>query len=202
MADQTTYDSVVQAFVKAYVFARRKMEGAGDENGKPKPEPVFPVIEEINRGNCAQIFGDLFQLLDRDDAGYSEYSIDADADLRKFLAKKGKESLCDIDANALSTRYGIEADLGKAIVAGEKLVLPPNFLTRATMNTSDQSLFPIDSASKRRWDWEYVPIAKPDKDWKIDVGGEKYNWWSSLKKSMMQSRPRRAPRTSNSAISS
>lgn len=151
-----SYEFVAQAFVKAYVLAWRKMAGAGDESGKP--EPVFLVIEEINRGNCAQIFGDLFQLLDRDDAGYSEYPIDADADLRKFLAKKGEESLGDIDANALSTRYGIEADLAKAIVAGEKLVLPPNFLIRATMNTSDQSLFPIDSAFKRRWDWEYVPI--------------------------------------------
>lgn len=158
VVEQITYDFVAQAFVKAYVLAWRKMEGAGDENGKPKPEPVFLVIEEINRGNCAQIFGDLFQLLDRNDAGYSEYPIDADADLRKFLAKKGEERLGDIDANALSTRYGIEADLAKAIVVGEKLVLPPNFLIRATMNTSDQSLFPIDSAFKRRWDWEYVPI--------------------------------------------
>ena len=68
-----SYEFIPQAFIKTYVLAWRKMNDAPDgEDGKPNPEPVFLVIEEINRGNCAQIFGDIFQLLDRDDAGYSE----------------------------------------------------------------------------------------------------------------------------------
>ena len=98
--------------------------------------PVFLVIEEINRGNCAQIFGDLFQLLDRKN-GYSEYPIDADEALRMYLQESLKASqrsdICDI------------------VRRGEKLQLPPNLYLWATMNTSDQSLFPIDSAFKRRW---------------------------------------------------
>lgn len=192
-----SYEFVAQAFVKAYVLAWQKMAVASDdESGKPKPEPVFLVIEEINRGNCAQIFGDLFQLLDRNDAGYSEYPVDADADLRKFLGQKKAaaeneaKGLGDIDANALATRYGIETDLAKAIVEGRNLVLPPNLLIRATMNTSDQSLFPIDSAFKRRWDWEYVPISEPEVAQKRkivcawDNGGvhvvKRFDWWTFL----------------------
>ena len=68
------------------------------------------------------------------------------------------------------------------IKSGKKLVLPPNLCIWATMNTSDQSLFPIDSAFKRRWEWEYVPIEDANKNWKIDVGGVKYKWWSFLEK--------------------
>ena len=71
-----TYEFVAQAFLQAYIDAWKNRE-----------EPEFLIIEEINRGNCAQIFGDLFQLLDRGDDGYSEYSVRADKDLQKHLAK-------------------------------------------------------------------------------------------------------------------
>lgn len=119
-------------------------------------ENVYLIIEEINRGNCAQIFGDLFQLLDRDENGKSEYTIKADADLRTFL----EDNLgCD----------------NPGIKDGE-LCLPSNLYIYATMNTSDQSLFPIDSAFKRRWDWEYEPIKNKNTDWVIDIDGLKYRW--------------------------
>lgn len=65
-------------------------------------------------------------------------------------------------------------------MAGEDLLLPSNFYIWATMNTSDQSLFPIDSAFKRRWDWHYVPISNAGKNWVIDVNGAKYDWWKFL----------------------
>ena len=119
---------------------------------------VYLVIEEINRGNCAQIFGDLFQLLDRDVSGVSEYTIKADADLKAFLEEE----------------LGADSD---AIKDGE-LCLPSNLHIYATMNTSDQSLFPIDSAFKRRWDWEYEPIKYKNIDWVIDIKGEKFSWVS------------------------
>ena len=144
--DIITYKFIPQAFINAYMQAYRKPN-----------ENVYLIIEEINRGNCAQIFGDLFQLLDRDENGKSEYTIKADADLKAFLedelSEEGKEGLKD----------------------GE-LCLPSNLYIYATMNTSDQSLFPIDSAFKHRWDWEYEPIKYKNTDWVIDVDGLKYRW--------------------------
>lgn len=148
------YSFIPQAFLNAYIRAYQTKEN------------VYLIIEEINRGNCAQIFGDLFQLLDRDAKGVSEYPIKADADLKVFL----------------------EEELGEdnpGIKDGE-LCLPSNLYIYATMNTSDQSLFPIDSAFKRRWDWKYVPIAKGNDNgvelnWMIEVGDDKYDWWTFVK---------------------
>lgn len=148
--DTITYEFVPQAFLNAYMQAYRKPY-----------ENVYLIIEEINRGNCAQIFGDLFQLLDRDENGVSEYTIKADTDLKVFLEEKlGKD------------KPGIED--------GE-LCLPSNLYIYATMNTSDQSLFPIDSAFKRRWDWEYEPIKYKNEDWVIEVQEDTYSWVSFQK---------------------
>lgn len=145
------YSFVPQAFLNAYMQAYRKPE-----------EKVYLIIEEINRGNCAQIFGDLFQLLDRDDYGKSEYCIKADADLKSFLEEElGEDNI--------------------GIKDGE-LCLPSNLYIYATMNTSDQSLFPIDSAFKRRWDWEYEPIKYKNTDWKIVIDNTEYSWVSFQKK--------------------
>ncbi len=198
-----SYEFIPQAFIKAYVLAWKKMNDAPNgEDGNPNPEPVFLVIEEINRGNCAQIFGDIFQLLDRNEAGYSEYPIDADEDLRKFLSRPDdKGGLGGLDADAISTKFGVDKKEVELIRDGKHLMLPPNLLIRATMNTSDQSLFPIDSAFKRRWDWKYVPITEgKDKNgqpmkWKIKftvpahyVGEHQvaakdyvYDWWEFLR---------------------
>ncbi len=162
-----TYDFEPQAFIKAYVKAWQNQE-----------EPVYLVIEEINRGNCAQIFGDLFQLLDRKD-GVSEYPVNADAALAKYLNDT------------------LEGDASEGILNG-KLKLPANLNIIATMNTSDQSLFPMDSAFKRRWDWVYIPTTPPagkernmtlhigenykDFDGKtIAVGDYEYRWTEFLK---------------------
>ena len=145
--EEIAYSFVPQTFIKAYTQAYKKPN-----------ENVYLIIEEINRGNCAQIFGDLFQLLDRDDNGVSEYPIKADSDLKMYLEEELKNH-------------------PDGIKDGE-LCLPSNLYIWATMNTSDQSLFPIDSAFKRRWDWEYEPIKYKNKDWVIEIAGNKYSWIS------------------------
>ena len=181
--DKISYKFVPQAFVKAYVEAWKRYTDA-DLQGDAKT--YYLVIEEINRGNCAQIFGDLFQLLDRADNGFSAYAITPDDDIQKFLETDKDYKLADIP---LSGDIKKMTEDGEKVIAtaadiktGKKLVLPPNFCIWATMNTSDQSLFPIDSAFKRRWEWEYVPIEDAGKRWKIKVGGVKYEWWSFLEK--------------------
>lgn len=148
------YEFTPQAFTNAYARAWKESE-----------KQVYLVIEEINRGNCAQIFGDLFQLLDRK-GGVSEYPINADTDLRQYLEKD------DI--------------LGKGHegIANGKLKLPANLNIVATMNTSDQSLFPMDSAFKRRWSWECVPINYDDDKsgaFAITIGNSRYKWLEFLK---------------------
>ena len=175
-----TYSYVKQAFLKAYLGAWQKYAKGGET-----AEPQFLVIEEINRGNCAQIFGDLFQLLDRSDNGFSTYPIEADSDLqneiKKAFAEGGEyaiENGLDVDdaIDGYTSNYG--ETLSDDIKNGRVLLLPNNFYIWATMNTSDQSLFPIDSAFKRRWDWRYVKITDAGKAWKIKCGTEYCDWWT------------------------
>lgn len=159
------YTFCPQAFTNAYVEAWNT------------DEDVYLIIEEINRGNCAQIFGDLFQLLDRKN-GVSEYPVEADTDLQNYLCKTLAETKrCDIPDDVKS---------------GRKLMLPSNLYIWATMNTSDQSLFPIDSAFKRRWEWKFIKIKEGKDengnklDWKVDVKmdeeGTLLPWWDFIKK--------------------
>ena len=182
------YKYVPQAFLKAYVEAWKRYS-AGEDN------PYYLVIEEINRGNCAQIFGDLFQLLDRNNMGCSSYAISADEDIAQFLREdeKGFGKLTEeqkdvIGEFKLKKDIGVEEKIGPEILNGSKLLLPPNLRIWATMNTSDQSLFPIDSAFKRRWNWEYMPIEYDPTDkntgerlaWKLEVRGKMYYWGQFL----------------------
>lgn len=176
--ERIAYKFIPQAFLEAYVKAWKKL-GSGKKQ--------YLIIEEINRGNCAQIFGDLFQLLDRNEYGFSDYPIVADKDMQEYLEKEfeGWEITNKDEINQL---YG-EANMVNLIMKGERLVLPSNLYIWATMNTSDQSLFPIDSAFKRRWDWKYVSISEGrDKatnaplNWYINTGDKQYNWWSFISK--------------------
>ena len=169
-----SYEFVCQAFLQAYVAAWKNVAEA--KGGMPKKQ--FLVIEEINRGNCAQIFGDLFQLLDRNDYGYSDYPIQADADMRKQL-KRLFGGVEIENAESINSLYD-GRDIVQEVLCGEVLLLPNNLYIWATMNTSDQSLFPIDSAFKRRWDWVYIPIADAKKNYVIEIDNDQYDWWSFL----------------------
>lgn len=155
------YTFVPQTFTNAYI-----------ESYKDLGTPVYLIIEEINRGNCAQIFGDLFQLLDRGMDGYSEYPINANKDLRDYIQRE------------LTMYHGMNQNIYPEGIKDGKLRLPPNLHILATMNTSDQSLFPMDSAFKRRWDWKYVPIqysgASSD-DFIIKIGDKEFRWIDFLK---------------------
>lgn len=225
VADQNkntiVYDFAPQVFAKAYVKAwieylkvntsENELCVTAAENadtGIDPPEPqknlvyepkkVYLVIEEINRGNCAQIFGDIFQLLDRKN-GHSEYTVDVDADFAEYI----RIQLSNVTQNNGSVfnyweSYKIQIQTWCCEnIEGEescdafcKIALPPNLNILATMNTSDQSLFPMDSAFKRRFEWEYVPIkyekdATCSQDWNADefeiiVGTSKYKWLKFL----------------------
>lgn len=144
--EKLDYRFVPQVFTNAYVTARKHPE-----------TPVYLIIEEINRGNCAQIFGDLFQLLDREN-GVSKFPIDAEEELMKYL-----RDIAKLDEYS-------------------KIELPANFNIYATMNTSDQSLFPMDSAFKRRWEMKFVKIdyTNKDADYTFTVEGKDYHWLEYL----------------------
>ena len=169
--EQIVYEFVAQSFLQAYVNAWKKFD---------KDDKQYLVIEEINRGNCAQIFGDLFQLLDRNDYGFSDYPIKADADMKRQL-QKAFTGLVIAQKDKINAMYEGK-DIVSQVLNGDILLLPNNLYIWATMNTSDQSLFPIDSAFKRRWDWTYMPISNAEKDWIIEVDGSKYDWWQFLQK--------------------
>ena len=194
--ERIVYTYVKQAFLKAYLGAWQKYTKGGETT-----EPQFLVIEEINRGNCAQIFGDLFQLLDRGDNGFSTYPIEADSDLQKEIQNAFKEEKDGESDNPYKLSKNIDVEsavegyvsnygpsLSKDIQEGRVLLFPPNLYIWATMNTSDQSLFPMDSAFKRRWDWQYMPIKDGGLKWKIGWEIEqgkkcvKIDWWDFLKR--------------------
>ena len=169
--EQIVYEFVAQSFLQAYVNAWKKYD---------KDDKQYLVIEEINRGNCAQIFGDLFQLLDRNDYGFSDYPIKADADMKRQL-QKAFAGLAIEQSDKINAIYEGK-DIVSQVLNGDILLLPNNLYIWATMNTSDQSLFPIDSAFKRRWDWTYMPISNAEKHWVIGVDGNNYDWWQFLEK--------------------
>ena len=158
--DAITYEYVPGPFMRVYVNAlKNAMTG--------NPKPYLLIIEEINRANVAAVFGDVFQLLDRDDDEISEYPIQASEDIKKYLAKELKCSLDKV----------------------EKIKIPDNMFIWATMNSADQGVFPMDTAFKRRWDFTYIGI--DDNDVKISgkyvVIGSKYSQkveWNALRKAI------------------
>lgn len=99
------------------------------------------IIEEINRANAAAVFGDMFQLLDRDDKGTSDYSISPSEEIVEYLMLKDKEG-----KGGLSEK------------SAHEIRIPSNLYIWATMNSADQGVFPLDTAFKRRWNFKYRPL--------------------------------------------
>lgn len=130
------------------------------------------VIEEINRANAAAVFGDVFQLLDRNADGVSEYEITTSEDVKKFL---------ESDEEKGGLKEAALHDLKRVSEGGldtYQLKIPKNMYIWATMNSADQGVFPLDTAFKRRWEFEYIDInngedkssdgkAKPE-EWTIE----------------------------------
>lgn len=123
------YEFVPGPFMRVYVEAMKNARTLD-------PQPHILIIEEINRAKVAAVFGDVFQLLDRDDDGVSEYEIQTSEDIRKYLAS---ELNCDI-------------------AMCKKIKIPNNMFIWSTMNSADQGVFPMDTAFKRRWNFEYLGI--------------------------------------------
>lgn len=137
----------------AGVFIRHLVKALKNEN-----ENYLLIIEEINRANTAAVFGDMFQLLDRKDNGESEYEISISDELKEYL---DKESVNNLKNN--------------------KLYLPNNFYIWATMNNADQGVMPLDTAFKRRWNFEYMPLDADSEDKKLSEIEEK---WNELRKAI------------------
>lgn len=133
--DSITYKYVPGPFLRAYVKA---LLNGRKENVKP----YLLIIEEINRANVAAVFGDIFQLLDRDEYGVSEYPIQTSEDMKKYLAD----------------------ELGGDPSEFEQICIPDNMFIWATMNSADQGVFPMDTAFKRRWDFTYLGIDDSEND--------------------------------------
>lgn len=160
--DDIRYDFVPGPFMRVYAEA---LKNARTDN----PQPYLLLIEEINRAKVAAVFGDVFQLLDRDDDGISEYEIQASEDIQKYLAKP-------------EVLGGNPADY-------KRIRIPNNMFIWATMNSADQGVFPMDTAFKRRWNFEYLGINKNEEKisgtGKIKIAGrEEPIEWSRLRKAI------------------
>lgn len=148
--DDITYSYVAGPFIRVWIEA---IKSAQTEN----PKPYVLLIEEINRANVAAVFGDVFQLLDRDESGSSEYPIQTSKELRDYLAG---ELHCSIDEVSV-------------------IKIPSNMFIWATMNSADQGVSPMDTAFKRRWDFKYIGINENQegiKGYELKVAGQVINW--------------------------
>lgn len=159
-----TYKYVPGPFMKVLVKAYRSMQNNDGQN-------YLLIIEEINRANVAAVFGDIFQLLDRKD-GVSEYSIYTSEDIKRYLDAEFSKDIPENEwYKTLST-----VDKDKHI---NSIKLPPNMYIWSTMNSADQGVFPIDTAFKRRWNFEYISINESESKNGIDVtlaDGRVINW--------------------------
>ncbi|GAA0778457.1 hypothetical protein GCM10008908_35430 [Clostridium subterminale] len=159
--ESISYEYVPGPFMRTLVKA---LQNSKTDNIKP----YLLIVEEINRSNVAGVFGDVFQLLDRGQDEVSEYPINTSMDMRTYLAK--------------------EENLGGNLENYEKIKIPDNMFIWATMNSADQGVFPMDTAFKRRWDFDYIGINDSEdgiKGRKVTLGSgtyARYIEWNELRK--------------------
>ncbi|MBQ3601159.1 MAG: AAA family ATPase [Lachnospiraceae bacterium] len=146
-------------------FMRIFVKAIENSRNKKNVKPYLLLIEEINRSNVAAVFGEVFQLLDRNSKNVSEYSIQVSEDIKKYL---------------IDTIHVTEDEI-------KEIRIPDNMFIWATMNSADQGVFPIDTAFKRRWEFEYIGVddeASKVENYIIPVGmgdNRKYVKWNELR---------------------
>ncbi len=149
--DAITYKYIPGPFMRTYVKALN--------NSRTNDiRPFLLIIEEINRANVAAVFGEVFQLLDRDDNNVSQYPVQASEDIKKYLA------------------YELGGEPNDYL----ELIIPDNMFLWATMNSADQGVFPLDTAFRRRWSYVYngysEPCKYPAETAVVHYGGQTYAW--------------------------
>jgi len=167
--DKITYHYYAGHFMRALAQAYKNIKAAKENESAA---PVALVIDEINRGNTAAIFGSVLQLLDREGNGWSSYSITiSDMEHQSLLGNVLNTLNYDANGN-LASEIGCEE---LKFIDQKQIKLPPNLSIIGTMNTSDESIYYMDSAFKRRWDWEYVDI-QSDTKLNTKLVDENTNW--------------------------
>ena len=159
--DSITYKYVPGPFMRMLVNALKNTK-------EETQSPYVLLIEEINRANVAAVFGEVFQLLDRNSDGVSEYSIQTSEDMKKYLYEQ------------------LHEELGGELNDYSSIKIPNNMFIWATMNSPDQGVFPMDTAFKRRWDFTYIGINENEnkvKDYNFKINNNDINW-NNLRKSI------------------
>ncbi len=157
--EKVLYKFVPGPFIRIYVKAKKNEK-------ESVIKPYLLIIEEINRANVSSVFGDVFQLLDRNDSNRSKYPIHPTEDIRKYLVD----------------------ELGGSSEEYSTIEIPNNMYIWATMNSADQGVYPMDTAFKRRWDFTYLGIDEKEegiKSYKMIVAEKEYNW-NKLRKAINQ----------------
>lgn len=156
--EEISYKYVPGPFLRTLVAALKSGKSGNPQN-------YLLIVEEINRAKVAAVFGDMFQLLDRNANGESDYEIQTSEDMRNYLAEQ----------------------LGGNPYNYKALKLPNNFYIWATMNSADQGVFPMDTAFKRRWNFEYIGIDDNENGvstYKIPINKSKKVNWNDLRKAI------------------
>jgi 5-methylcytosine-specific restriction endonuclease McrBC GTP-binding regulatory subunit McrB len=171
----------LKALAQAYKnIIKKNIQLGFEKQNADKADNVILVIDEINRGNSAAIFGTVFQLLDRQTNGWSSYSVNiSDLEFKAFLKEMSFEMDHTYNKNGMikGVHYkfdekdiikeeyeqylaALQEDSSKnaSPIKNHKIKIPPNLSIVASMNTSDNSIYFMDSAFKRRWEWEFVCI--------------------------------------------
>jgi 5-methylcytosine-specific restriction endonuclease McrBC GTP-binding regulatory subunit McrB len=175
----TQGNSIIYKFYPGHFLRILGMAYQGLIDGKK--DHYLLVIDELNRGNAAAIFGTVFQLLDREREGWSSYEVDiSEMELVGLLEAMNQEP--SIDNNGViyvkdgtgkkpykdffKEKENENKEKGElympdkskvfSLLEQRRIKIPPNLSILATINTSDESIYYLDSAFKRRWDWQYV----------------------------------------------